>query len=206
MRAVNLLARNDFSTETRGAGRRPSVPIVGGAAAAAVCALLALLFITASSGVSSKQQDLEALRAERAALAKATGSGGSASLVAERRSREAALAGALSGRIAWDRVLRRLALVVPRDVWITGITASAPTATTTATSAAPAGGAGTPTGFNLRGYALSHPQVARTLTRLAVLPDLSDVQLVSNAETVVEERRLFTFTIAANIRPSGASR
>ncbi len=204
MRAVNLLARNDFATETRGAGRRLSVPIVGGAGAAAVCALLALLFLTTSSGVSSKEQDLEALRAERAALAKATG--GSATLTAERRSREAALAGALSGRIAWDRVLRRLALVLPRDVWVTGLTASAPTATITATSAAPAGAGGTPTGFNLRGHALSHQQVARTLTRLAVLPDLSDVQLVSDAETVVEERRLFTFTIAANIRPSGASR
>jgi len=205
MRAVNLLARNDFATQTRGAGRRASVPIVGGAGAAAVCALLALLFLTTSSGVSSKEQDLEALRTERAALAKAAGSLGSASLIAERRSREAALAGALSGRIAWDRVLRRLALVLPRDVWVTGLTASAPTATTTATSAAPVGGAGTPTGFNLRGYALSHPQVARTLTRLAVLPDLSDVQLVSSAETVVENRRLYVFTIVGNIRPSGAS-
>ena len=41
---------------------------------------------------------------------------------------------------------------------------------------------------------------ARLLTRLAVVPALQDVQLVSSSQTVVSGRQVFAFTIKADVR------
>jgi hypothetical protein len=42
--------------------------------------------------------------------------------------------------------------------------------------------------------------VARLLTRLAVVPALQDVQLVSSSQTLVSGRQVFAFTIKADVR------
>jgi Tfp pilus assembly protein PilN len=81
----------------------------------------------------------------------------------------------LSQRIAWDRVLREVSLVVPSDVTLLSLTMSAPTA---ASAAATPGGA-TAQGFVIQGTAFSYDSVARLLSRLALVPDLSNVTLTS---------------------------
>src|SRR5207237_2883524 len=65
-------------------------------------------------------------------------------LVADKAARVTALNAALSKRIAWDRVLREFALVLPDDVWLLSLSATAPssatvtaTSTTTSTSSTP---------------------------------------------------------------------
>ncbi len=42
---------------------------------------------------------------------------------------------------------------------------------------------GVPTGFTLKGYTYSQDGVARVLSRLMVVPDLSNVQLASSTVT-----------------------
>jgi Tfp pilus assembly protein PilN len=79
----------------------------------------------------------------------------------------------LSQRIAWDRVLREVSLVIPSDVTLLSLTMSAPTASS---SAATPGGA-TTQGFVIAGSAFSYDSVARLLSRLALVPDLSNVTL-----------------------------
>ena len=49
-------------------------------------------------------------------------------LAAEKGARVGALSAALTSRIAWDRVLRQVSLVLPEDVWLTSLSATAPTA------------------------------------------------------------------------------
>ena len=58
-----------------------------------------------------------------------------------------------------------------------------------------------PTGFTLDGYTYSQDGVARVLTRLMVVPDLSNVQLSSSSVTKVGTQNIVQFTIVANVRP-----
>ena len=107
-----------------------------------------------------------------------------------------ALTEALSGRIAWDRVLRQVSLVLPEDVWLTSLTATAPAA-----DAEPVeGAAGTATGVTLVGSTYSQDGVARFLSRLSVVPDLTNVRLLSSQSVLVGERELVQFTVLADVR------
>jgi hypothetical protein len=54
--------------------------------------------------------------------------------------------------------------------------------------------------LNAAGFTYSPEGVARLLTRLAVVPALQDVQLVSSSQTVVSGRQVFAFTIKADVR------
>ena len=84
---------------------------VGGAALAA--ALLASMMISAGGSVRSKQDKLDALRAQIAAIPHRSGDRHlqEDALAAEKGARVGALSAALSGRVAWDRVLRQVSLV-----------------------------------------------------------------------------------------------
>ena len=122
-------------------------------------------------------------------------------LAAEKGARVGALSAALGGRVAWDRVLRQVSLVLPEDVWLTSLAASAAAAPAPdATQAAAAG-----SGFTLTGATYSQNGVARFLSRLAVIPDLANVRLQSSQSQLVNERELVQFTILADVRAPGSA-
>jgi Tfp pilus assembly protein PilN len=110
-----------------------------------------------------------------------------------------ALSSALGGRLAWDRVLREISLVLPEDVWLTSLSAQAPSAAAAADVTAPAG-------FSINGKTYSHDGVARLLGRLAVVPHLSSVQLQSSARATSETgRSVIDFSINATVKAAGAA-
>jgi len=207
MRAVNLLPRQQVVQKRERPNTVVLVAAIGGAAV-----LLALVAGTllASRSVSREQQ---ALSSARAVLAVTPAHHVSAStqafrqqVLTQREQRSLALASALSKRVAWDRVLRRFALVLPSDVWLTGLTATVPLdptpVTPTTASALPA----TATEVNFQGYTYSQESVARLLERLSVVPDFEDVQLQTSTTSQVAGQNVVSFTIVANIRQGkGAS-
>ena len=196
MQAVNLLPRDDPNRRTK-----TNVPVVVGVAGAVLStALLGMMFMSASGAVHDRQQQLDTLRAELAVVPPPVQqSSAQAGLVDEQKARVAAVAIAMSGRVAWDRVLREVTLVLPEDVWLLSLAGVSPVssggaAATTSTS-------GVPTGFTLDGYTYSQDGVARVLSRLMVVPDLSNVQLSSSSMTKVGTQNIVQFTIVANVRP-----
>ena len=207
MRAVNLLPRQQVVQKRERPNTVVLVAAIGGAAV-----LLALVAGTllASRSVSREQQ---ALSSARAVIAVTPAHHVSAStqafrqqVLTQREQRSLALASALSKRVAWDRVLRRFALVLPSDVWLTGLTATVPLdptpVTPTTASALPA----TATEVNFQGYTYSQESVARLLERLSVVPDFEDVQLQTSTTSQVAGQNVVSFTIVANIRQGkGAS-
>lgn len=208
MRAVNLLPREETVVKTTKDSKL--VPVVAAAGALVVVIALAAGVMTASGHVSSRRAALDRAKTE---LAKTPAHNDSAlarnTLLSQRDLREVALAAALSRRVAWDRILRRLALVLPDDVWLTDLTGETPSATdtatsTTATSTAP-GADQTPTGLTLDGYSYSHDSVARLLSRLSVVPDLKNVQLEKSTAVLLGGVRVVQFTIAADVRRGGDS-
>lgn len=199
MRAVNLLPR-DAPVKSFAANRGVVFGGVGGAAL--VTAVLATMVLGAGGAVSEKQAELDSLRAQIAAVPRPVeqDGDGNAQLAVEKGARVGALSAALGGRVAWDRVLRQVSLVLPEDVWLTTLSASAPAAA----AAAAEQGAGTTTGFTLVGSTYSQDGVARFLSRLSVVPDLANVRLVSSQGALVGERELVQFTVLADIRAPGA--
>jgi Tfp pilus assembly protein PilN len=194
VRAVNLLPRDDG----RGRSRQTNPVAVGGVAAfVAMTAILAALFLVASAGVADKQEHLDAVQSELAATPVPPPAPASASaLEQEKGQRITALSAALASRMAWDRVLRELSLVLPEDVWLSTLSAKAPVATPGAPTA----------GFTITGQTYSHDGVARLLARLAVVPHLSGIQLQHSSQTTSEGgRRVVEFSIQAVVKTPGTA-
>jgi len=195
VRAVNLLPRDD-----RRAGRtRQTNPVaIGGTAAfVAMTAILAALFLITSAGVADKQERLDAVQADLAATPVPPPAPASASaLEQEKGQRVTALSTVLASRMAWDRVLRELSLVLPEDVWLSTLSAKAPVQAAGAPAA----------GFTITGQTYSHDGVARLLARLAVVPHLSGVQLQHSTEAASEGgRKVVEFSIQAVVKAPGSA-
>jgi Tfp pilus assembly protein PilN len=198
VRAVNLLPKDDGRRGKVGVENNNPALVGGVAGVVLVTAILAFWFLTASTGVADKQKRFDAVQAELAATpVPPPNAPGSSALAQEKTARIAALSTALSGRLAWDRVLRELSLVLPDDVWLSSLSASAPIA-----GAAPGAGAG----FVINGRTYSHDGVARLLARLAIVPHLAGVQLQHSSLTTTETgRKVVEFAIAATVKGAGAA-
>ena len=206
MRAINLLPRDDAR---RGRAQKSQllvlVPVV---VAVLMTAVLSAMFLSASGTAKDKQAELSTLQDELHAIPTPNASRvkTQTALAADKQARVSALSGALSRRVAWDRVFRELSLVLPNDVWLATISAKAPVPSSTASPPAPAaaGASVAATGFTLDGYTYSHPAVARLLSRLAVVPDLVNVQLQQSMLTKVGgNAQAVHFVIVADVRRPG---
>lgn len=207
MRAVNLLPRQQVQQKRERSNTIVLVAAIGGAAV--VLALVAGTLV-ASRSVNRQQQALASARAVLAATPSHQLSAQTQAfrqqVLTAREQRSLALASALGKRVAWDRVLRRFALVLPGDVWLTSLTGTVPldpVATATATTGSlPA----TATELSIQGSTYSQDSVARLLERLSVVPDLKNVQLQTSSTALVAGQNVVNFTIVADIRAGkGAS-
>ena len=188
MRAVNLLPRESRRERSVTAQNLPAV--VGGGMGFVVVAALAAGYLSASSKVASAQKDLDAAKTQLArtpvpaqAQTSTTADTTPPAVAAEQAPRLQAVSAALSQRIAWDRILREFSLVLPTDVWISSLTMATPTA-------------GATNSFSLAGSTYSYDSVARMLTRMALIPDLTGVTLQSTSGN----GKLVQFSVAAGIK------
>jgi hypothetical protein len=204
MRAVNLLPKDDIRVVTK---TQKIAVGVGTGGAVIMTALLAMMFLSASSKVHDSQLTLDDLHAQLAVIPPPPPgpTAGETALASQEKPRADAVSAALQRRVAWDRVMRELSLVLPEDVWLSKLSAKSPVSPSmTATGSAPAVG-GPPTQVTIDGYTYSHDAVARLLSRLAVVPDLQNVALQHSSLVKVENQSVVQFTIAADLRIPGVS-
>jgi Tfp pilus assembly protein PilN len=206
MRAINLLPKDNVR---HGPQKRQWVVLVPVVLAVLLTAVFSAMFLSASGTVKDKQSQLAQLQDELHAIP--TPNAGKvktqSALAADKQARVTALSAALSRRVAWDRVFRELSLVLPSDVWLATISAKAPVPSSVAIAPPAAAGATTAaTEFTLDGFTYSHAAVARLLTRLAVIPDLVNVQLQQSTLTKLGAAQAVHFVIVADVRrPGGGS-
>ena len=209
MRAVNLLPRQQ-AERTR---TRPNpVALVAALGGAAVVLALVAGVLLANRSVNRQRQSLDTAKAVLAAtpahhVSTATQAFRS-EVLNQRQQRSLALAAAIGKRVAWDRILRRFALVLPDDVWLTNLVGTMPldSAATTAIATTPGALPAAPTALTIQGYTYSQASVARLLERLEVLPDLKNVQLQNSQSAQVSGENVVQFTIVSDIRKGrGAS-
>jgi Tfp pilus assembly protein PilN len=200
VRAVNLLPRDHGARSVR----KESLPVlVGACSGVLVVAALGAMFMMGSGKIAAQQRKLDDLNRTFQALPPPP-PGPSAvqqQLAGEQTARASALSTALGSRVAWDRVFREFSLVLPDDVWLTNLSAKSPISPST-NAATSSGGA--PSQFTIQGRTYSHDGVARLLSRLQLVPDLTNVQLVSSTLSKVGEQDVVEFTIAADIAVAGS--
>jgi Tfp pilus assembly protein PilN len=186
MRAVNLLPRETRASRSITAQHLPAV--VGGATGFIVLAALAAAFLNASSKVADAQSALNSANAQLQQTplppppVQPTNPTPTA-VVNARAPRLQAVASVLGQRIAWDRILREFSQALPSDVWISSLNMAAPTA-------------GATNGFSITATTYSYNSVARMLSRMALVPDLTGVTLQSTTRS----GRLVQFSLSATIK------
>jgi Tfp pilus assembly protein PilN len=201
VRAVNLLPRDTRQRTVR----KESLPVlVGACSGVLVVAVLGAMFMMGSGKIAAQQRKLDDLNRRYHALPPPPPGPTAAEqqLAGAKDARVAALTVALSSRVAWDRVFREFSLVLPDDVWLTTLTAKSPISPATNVAT---GSTGAPSQFTILGRTYSHDGVARLLSRLQVVPDLTNVQLLSSTRSQVAGQDVVEFSIAADIKVAGGS-
>jgi Tfp pilus assembly protein PilN len=188
MTQVNLLPAD---VRERQRIRRLTAAVVLGIGA--VVALLFFVFVLQAARLSNADQKLKAQQAVNAELQARVGQLQQfQQLKLTLAARQALTAQALSGRVLWSGVLRDISMVIPPEMWLTGMTgqlnegttATAPTAPapspspSPSTGASPAAGGVTPPPvtspavigtIQFQGMAADYPTVALWLSRLELI-------------------------------------
>lgn len=174
MRPVNLLPEHRRSPQ--GGGRPGSAYVIVGVLAALLLAVVA--YALTANGVTSKQDELAQLKSEtQAAQQRAAALGAFGNFASVKQTREQSVAQLAQARLDWERFMRELSRVLPGDVTIRQLEATA-SAASAASADASTGSAAGPT-VKLNGCAPSHPDVATTMVRLRRLNRATDVTLGS---------------------------
>lgn len=175
MKPVNLLPEG---RRPRGAGdstgNGPKV-VIG-----VLAVLLAMVagYVVTVNQVNSRETELAETRAAtEAAQARAAALAPYAQLAAIKQTRTASVTELAGGRFDWERLMREIAMVLPKGTWLTTVTAGL--GAQDGSGSPPEPGAEddqTPT-VKLEGCAPSQPAVATLLVRLRKLNGVNDVQL-----------------------------
>jgi Tfp pilus assembly protein PilN len=208
MRAVNLLPEHrrpgHRSADKRQGLSAKTVAAAAGGVLAVVCAAVAVVGVQARGVESDRSKTLTGLE-EQISAAQAA-SAAAAQAKSQLQARFVAVTTASSTRVPWDRLLLDLSRVMPRNSWLSNLTASVPDMSATpAPAPAPGTPATAPTSFIITGFARSQSVVPLVLDRLALIPALSDIGLQRSQSVDVGKRRAVQFTIQANLSPGGGN-
>ena len=178
------------------AGARRSIAIGAPVAVAVPLVALGFLYLGAHGKVVDQQSQLDAAKAELAALPQPTAPVIDTSVVGDEAVRATAVANVLGGRLAWEAVFRDMSRVLPDNVWLSTLSLTAPDGRQPRRRDGGSRGgrdAGRsqplPTAVSIDGYTYTQPDVARLLARLATLPSLKRVTLTSSQSRSSSARR-----------------
>jgi len=195
MRAVNLLPQTQRRTPGF-AGVKIPLAIAG-----AIVALGAMGYwgYSVHSEVGQVKDEVASASAERDGLRDQLGAFQQAQArVAAQAVRRGAVVGLVGGRVNWERLVRDLSAVMPRQVWLTNLKGEteAATATAAAASATPnVNNAVVPRGIHLDGFAYTQDQVALLMARIATVPGLGEPRLATSETQDRGDRTIIHFVL-----------
>ena len=194
MRAVNLLPQTQRRTPGFAGMRTPL------AAAAAVVVLGGMGFwgYSVRADANSVKDQVAQASAERDALRGQLGAFQQAQArVAAQAVRRGAVVGLVEGRVNWERLVRDISAVMPREVWLTNLKGETDPAAATAAAAATPNNANTavPRGIHLDGFAYTQSQVALLMSRVATVPGLGEPRLATSETQDRGDRTIIHFVL-----------
>ena len=173
----------------------------------AIVVALGMVYMWEKGHVNDKQVELDGLTAEVAAeQAKAAALTPYAAIQTTRTAMTATAQAIYYSRVPWSTILQEISLVIPDNVRLQTLTGTVP-ATMLPGSAVPgAPAAPATTDITFSGTTLTHKDVAEFMTRLGLMPQLSNVQLASSAGAAATgdtggAPATVSFTVTASLRP-----
>lgn len=182
MRAVNLLPVQHRRVAPSGERSGSAYFVL---AALAVMLAGAVAYVVVANQVTAGKEEAATLSAQaETAEAKVAQLAPFGEFSALKAARVMAVSELATSRLDWERLARELALVLPKDTWLTSVDGSTGAAPAAGAAAAPPAGQ-EPAGptVNLTGCAESQPAVATTLVRLKRLNGATDVELDESSRT-----------------------
>ena len=165
--------------------------------------VLGAVYVWKNNQVSEKKADLTSLNSQLdSANAQIAGLTPYRVLETQRIAMMKSAKGIYDSRVVWSSIMQELGLVIPYDVRLQSLTAAVPT------TMQPGAGAGTTAAtqagadVTLSGEAASLESVAVFMTRLGLLPQLTNVNLSDSQEvSTAAEPPYVNYTITAKLRP-----
>jgi Tfp pilus assembly protein PilN len=185
VRAVNLIP----SDQRRGAGAGRSggaVYMVLGAVGLIVVA--AAIYVLSANSVTKRQDELTKLQAQtQVAQARANALSPYTQFAALKQARVATIQQLANSRFDWERVMRKLAIVIPPDVWLTSLNGTVSPEVSVASGGSGGGGSSDSLrsampvpAVELVGCTTGQGQVSRFMSRLRAIDGVTRVSLSSS--------------------------
>ena len=180
MRPVNLLPPEYRPRAVSAEAGNRSYVFLG--AMAALLIAITVYALTANQATSRNEQAAEKTRSAEAAEKRAADLAPFADFAQVKQIRATSIRALATSRFDWERLMRELSRVLPKETWLTNAeassTASASPSAGPAAAAAPAAGAGP--SVKLNGCARKQTDVARLIVRLRKMHGVDDVTLTSS--------------------------
>lgn len=178
----------------------------------AVVVALGLVFVGQNSQVNDKQAELDGLTAQTAAVQQqALALRPYAEIQTTRTAMTQAAKGIYDSRVPWSTILQEISLVIPENVRLQSLSCAIPVTMLPGPAVPPAAaGAAATTDLTFTGTTYAHKDVAEFMTRLGLIPQLSNIQLASSTgaaatgatdPTATAVTPTVTFTVTASLRP-----
>ena len=181
MRPVNLLPARYRRARATGARSGVAYIVVG---VLAVLLLMVVLYVVTQNGINdARDKTAKAQVEQQEAQARAGALSAYGNFAQLKTSRESAVKSIAQVRFDYERLMREVALVLPKDVYLTTFTASTAGEGADQTATATSGGvSATGPTVSVAGCAPTHPDVAATVVRLRRLHNAVDVNLQSSTK------------------------
>jgi Tfp pilus assembly protein PilN len=179
----------------------------------AVVVALGLVYMQQNSTVSSKQSDVDGLNGEiQMEQQKAAALAPYAQIDSTRVAMTQTASSIYQAGVPWSTILQEISLVIPDNVRLTTMNSTVPPALVPGTATVAGAATTAPTAatdVTFIGTTYTHKDVAEFMTRLGLVPQLSNLQLSSSivvpgvaaTATTPATPETVTFTITASLRP-----
>jgi Tfp pilus assembly protein PilN len=176
----------------------------------AIVVALGLVYVWQNGQVSDKQAQLDQLTAEVAAVQQEMlALAPYAAIQTTRTSMTQTAKGIYDSRVSWATILQEISLVIPENVRLQSLTGTVPATMLPGPATPPVDAtvAAVTPDITFTGTTYTHKDVAEFMTRLGLIPQLSNVQLASSTGAAAVDASgatgttTVTFTVTATLRP-----
>jgi Tfp pilus assembly protein PilN len=199
MKRINLLPPEERAKARR---ERGLMYVVIGLVA--LIAILGVVYLWQNNQVGDKEDEAARLEADIAAVQTEAAALQQYAVLQTKRTEMTTTAKAIdAARVPWSTVFEEISLVIPENVRLQSLTCAVPASMLPGAAAAPEV-AGTPLAADITftGQTYEHKDVAEFMTRLGLMPQLSNIQLTSSTKAAATDttQSLTTFTVTASLR------
>ena len=204
MKRINLLPQEQRVKASRERGLLWAILIL-----VAIVVALGLVYVWQNGQVNDKQAELDGLTAEVAAVQQqAAALAPYAEIQSTRTAMTQTARGIYDSRVSWATILQEVSLVIPENVRLQSLTGTVPATMLPGPATPPVAGAAAMTpDITFAGTSYTHKDVAEFMTRLGLIPQLTNVQLASSTGAAATDTTgatgtsTVTFTVTATLRP-----